>query len=277
MRSTIGMLVLGVVLMGCQLGRLTGSEARQALEETQLAQQAAALTAASVEVSTEFTIGSAVEEAAMEVRDFVHSQLPCAATTVEGRTVSIEYGAEPGACEFKGREFSGSHTIEVERTDMHDVLVHHRWDDFSSVNNLTNERIGLQGTADVTWDFDDRTRRIQHELTWTRQSDGRMGVGGGDRLQQPLAGGVLEGIQIDGQRTWDGDAGRWSLDIRDVQVRWQDPVPQAGRYDLDTPFDKSVAVEFNRIDDTTIAVTIEGPRRSFTFNVNQLGVATDAD
>lgn len=270
-RFVVLTLGVGLVVGGCQFQRLTASEAREALEESSLAQQASALTSASVEVSTNFTIGDAVENAAEEVRSFVQSQLPCAGITLSGATLSIVYGENPGSCTFNGHHFSGSHTITVVRNEMGEVLVQHVWDGFS------NGVLEIDGHADVTWDFDDRQRRVEHEVTWTRLSDGRMGVGSGSRAQSPLAGGLAEGIQIDGERAWEGDAGRWSLDIDGVQMRWQDPVPQAGRYQLDTPFDKSLTVSFKRRDATSISVTVEGPRRSFTFHVNQLGLVSSED
>ncbi|MDD9945049.1 MAG: hypothetical protein OXU20_28660 [Myxococcales bacterium] len=258
-------IALAVLSSGCQLQRLTASEARDALEETQIAQQAAALTSASVEVTTDFTIGSAVESAAGEIRSFVANQLPCAEIAVERATITIGYGKRSGDCRFNGHTFAGTHSVEVARNEMGDVLVQHTWDGFN------NGVLRLDGTADVTWDAADRERRIDHELTWTRLRDGRMGVGSGARVQEPLAGGLIEGIRVDGTRAWEGDAGHWELDIEGIQMRWVDPVPQAGRYQLETPFDKTVGLVFTRVDEDTIAVTVEGPRRSFSYNVNALG------
>ena len=95
------------------------------------------------------------------------------------------------------------------------------------------------------------------------------------RASRPLvtvnAGGLSEGIQVDGVRTWDGEHGHWDLAIDGVQMRWTDPVPQAGSYTLTTPFNKSVSMSFDRVDDDTIEVTVAGPRRSFGFTVSKLG------
>ena len=52
-------------------------------------------------------------------------------------------------------------------------------------------------------------------------------------------------------------------------MRWDDPVPQAGRYTLATPFDKMLALDFARVDSDTIQVTVSGPRRSFSFDVSK--------
>lgn len=265
------MAVLGA--QGCLGDWLTAQEAREAVEESSLAQQASALASASVEISTDFTIGQAVEDAADQVRAFVESQLPCAEVERAGGTLSITYGTRAGNCTYNGHRWSGVHSIEVVRNEMSEVLVRHRWD------GLSNGTMRVDGRAEVTWDFDDRQRRIDHELTWTRLADGRMGVGRGQRAQSPLSGegGLGEGIRIEGDRAWEGDSGRWSIDIDGVEVRWTDPVPQAGRYHLTTPFDKSLTLRFSRIDERRIQVTAEGSRRDFSFVVGRGGAITEAD
>lgn len=269
MRATglIGLWMLAVV-SGCRIDPLTGEEAQAAVEESAIDSQASALTAASVEIATDFTIGQAAEDAAGQVRSFVASQLPCAAIAVSGHELSIEYGKNPGQCTFRGHRFAGMHVISIERDEADQVVVHHAWDDFD------NGRVSVTGTAVVTWNLDDPSRRIQHELTWTRLSDGRSGVGSGDRTQRPLAGGIGEGFSVDGARSWDGMRGRWELDIDGIQMRWTDPVPQAGTWVLTTPEDKVISFEFARIDGDTIGVTASGGDRSIELKVSKLGVVT---
>ena len=94
---------------------------------------------------------------------------------------------------------------------------------------------------------------------------GRTGVGRGDRVQTALEGGIVVGLQEDGERSWEGARGTWSLDIDAVEVRWVDPVPQAGVLQLDTPFDKTLTMSFSRVAPARIEVSVEGPRRSFDF------------
>jgi hypothetical protein len=53
-------------------------------------------------------------------------------------------------------------------------------------------------------------------------------------------------------------------------MRWDDPVPQAGSYTLVTPDDKTLSLSFSRVDTDTIGVTVEGPKRSFSFDVSKL-------
>jgi hypothetical protein len=258
-----------LVLTGCPKDReepLTLGEATSALEQASDAGQAEGLTSAGVDISTNFTIGQAVKDGAAELKTFIGSQLACADVTLEDATLTVVYGAKEGNCTYRGHTFSGTHSIGLERNDDDQVLVHHEWTDFS------NGIVSLDGTADVTWNLNDKTRRVQHESHWTHVQSGRTGTGAGDRIQSVLAGGLAEGIQVDGSRSWDGERGHWDLAIDGVQMRWTDPVPQAGSYTLKTPFDKSVSMAFERVDDDTIEVTVAGPNREFSFTVSKLGL-----
>jgi hypothetical protein len=249
---------------------LTSGEAQQALEESQLSAEAENLSGSTVEISTNFTIGQAVETAAQELRTFIVTQLPCAEVSVSAGTLSVTYGALPGVCTYHGQTYSGTHTITVQRNDAGDVLVHHAWD------ALANQRVSVTGTADVTWSLAQGSRRVQHELAWTRLSDGRTGTGSGDRTQTALPGGIAEGIEVNGSRTWEGARGTWDLGISGVQMRWVDPVPQAGTYTLGTPAGKSITLAFERQDGDTIRVSVSRGNRSFYFDVTSAGAIEQA-
>lgn len=269
LRHLLPALVLPVALAACPNNkkdeRLTLGEASEAVTEISFASQAENLTSASVEISTSFTIGQAVENAAQEIKTFVASQLPCAQITLENAKLTIVYGALPGNCTYKGHTFEGSHSVSVKANDEAQVLVHHEWTAFS------NGKVTVDGSADVTWDLSAKSRRVQHTATWTRNSDQYMVTGSGDRTQSVLSGGILEGIQVDGSRNWKTPRGEWDLGIDGVQMRWIDPVPQAGSYKLVTPKGKSLSLSFNRVDEDTIAVTVGSNNGSFTFNVNKIG------
>ncbi|MFI5306398.1 MAG: hypothetical protein ACHQ53_03535 [Polyangiales bacterium] len=253
-------------LFGCpQADNVTSAEAQQALEESSVDSQAAALTSASFELSTSFTIGQAAEQAAQQVRDYVQSQLPCAQVTLQGATLSIEYGALAGNCVFHGHTFKGTHTITVQKNEMNGVVVQHTWTGFH------NDKVSVTGNATVTWTLADPSRHVMHQLTWTRLSDGLMGMGSGDRTQKPLAGGITEGFEVDGSRSWQGKNGKWDLDINQVQMRWTDPAPQSGSFVLRTPAGKTITLVFERIDDSTIGVTASGGSRSVTLKIGKLG------
>jgi hypothetical protein len=269
MKSLTAVLALPLlVLTGCPKQNedpLTLGEATSALQQASDAGQAEGLTSASVDISTNFTIGQAVKDSAAELKTFIGTQLPCADITLEDATLTVVYGANPGNCTYKGHTFSGTQTISVERDEAARVLVHHEWIDFS------NGVVSLDGTADVTWNLTEKTRRVVHVSNWTHLKSGRTGKGPGDRLQSLLPGGLAEGIQVDGSRSWDGAKGHWDLAIDGVQMRWTDPVPQAGSYTLTTPFDKTVSMAFSRVDDDTIKVTVAGPKHEFSFNVSKVG------
>ena len=167
-------------------------------------------------------------------------------------------------CLYRGRTYGGVHQITVMRNQMDDVVVSHRWVDFHDA------RFSVTGTAMVTWSFADRSRRVVHELTWTRQSDGRQGVGRGERVQRPLDAGLLTGLRVDGERSWEGQAGTWTLDIEGVELRWIDAVPQAGAYVLTTPAGKILSMSFERAAPTTITVTITNGASRYDFDVTTL-------
>jgi hypothetical protein len=272
----LGSIALAYITSGCKLESkpaaeepLTSQEALQALDEASASSEAANVMSGSIEITTNFTIGGAVEQAASELRDFVTSQLPCAEVTIEGSTLAIEYGAKPGECTYKGLTFSGTHTITVTSNEEAEVHVAHTWD------SLSNGRVSVSGTADVTWSFAEKSRHVEHEVTWTRLSDGRTGEDSGDLTQTVLEGGLTEGIQMDGSRAWEGQAGRWDLAIEGVEVRWVDPVPQAGTFRLATPKNKSVSLSFSRVDEDTIEVTIASGDKEFSFDVSRAGVVTE--
>jgi len=269
--ALVGVITGALLLSGCPKKEsddpLTLAEAKEAVEESTLSDQAFSVVNGTVEISTNFTIGQAVEAAAEQLRDFIASQLPCAEITLATATLSVEYGANPGNCTYHGHTYSGVHTVTVSRADG-DVSVRHKWSD------LSNGVVSVSGSADVTWSLQDESRHVKHELTWTRLSDGRQGVGSGDRTQTALAGGIAEGIRVDGARTWQGKSGRWDTSINNVEMRWVDPVPQSGSYVLATPFDKSLSMAFERVDEDTIKVTLASGGKSFSFNVNKAGVAT---
>jgi len=265
-KPVIFVLPFALLFSGCLQESLTVAEVRQALEEITLADQALAVTSSTVEISTNFTIGQAVEAAAAELRDFIESQLPCAEISLVGAKLTIEYGANPGNCTFHGQTYSGSHSIEITSAAEGDLIVHHDWD------QISNSKLTVSGTANVTWSTAAGSRTIVHQLEWTRLSDGKQVFGSGDRTQTTLPAGITEGIAITGERHWTTSLGIWDLEIDDIEVRWIDPVPQSGVYRLTTPFNgKSASLSFWRRDENTIAVTVTSGPNSFIFDVSKSG------
>ena len=262
-----GLLVLSLVFSGCWEDdeALTGEEALEALGEIALSNSALTLTSGTVEISTNFTIGQGVEAAAEELKVFIETQLPCAEVTLTGSTLTVEYGALPGTCYYHGRTYSGVHAVTVSSAAEGDLVVDHSW------TSLSDGTIEVSGTAHVTWSTAASSRTVEHDLTWTRISDGIQRQGTGDRVHTPLAEGILVGIEENGVRSWISDKGSWDLSIEDLEMRWQDPVPQLGSLGLETPSGKSLNMEFERVDEDTIKVTVTSGGASFDFNVSSWG------
>jgi hypothetical protein len=267
--AATSLVCLAALLCGC--GALTRDEAREALDEIELSSQVQALTSGAVEIGTDFTIGEGVQSAGEELRDFIAAELPCAEIALSPGQLDIEYGAKPGGCSFRGQRYRGQHIINVSRNDADQVIVDHVW------NDLANDSVRVDGTATVTFSRADQARHIVHEAEWTRVRDGRGGEGSGDRLQRPLGSGWALGFGVEGEREWRGPAGRWVLDMVGVEMRWQDPVPQVGRYAVDTPYGETLSATFARTSNTRIRVTIAGKRRAFDFDVNTLSTSERAD
>ena len=251
---------LGAGLAGCDREEpLTREEASEALTEVQISTEAGALTGEMVTLTTDFTIGDAVETAAINLRDFVASQIPCAEVTRSEHSVTIDFGVM-GTCTWKGRSWSGQTTVTVERVDA-DIEVSHVW------RGLSDGYLTVDGSATVAWNLEQVSRHVVHEMRWT---DGqRTASSTGDRMQSLLE--TRDGLRIDGARSWTGNAGgTWTLDIDGVEIRGLDPVPQAGTYSLDNPAGKALSMRFARTDASTIQVTVSGPRRDFSFEVLSL-------
>ncbi|MFC1642192.1 hypothetical protein ACFL5O_05810 [Myxococcota bacterium] len=87
----------------------------------------------------------------------------------------------------------------------------------------------------ITWNNVDPSRHVVHDVAIERLRDHKTLESAGDRLQKPLTIGITEGFSVDGTRSWTSQRGTWVLDIEQVEMRWTDPVPQAGKYLLKTP------------------------------------------
>ncbi len=260
---------LALLAIACSDGPppMTLGEAAEGFQQVLNSGEAEHLMIEPIEISTSFTIGSAVEAAAAELRTFVDSQLECTTTTIDGATITIDYGTLDDACVYNGHTYAGVHSITIQKTDAAELAVNHVF------TELTNGEVALTGTADVTWsEADGLSRHVVHDFVWT-DADGSYN-GQGDRVQTLIDEelGLLGGIQVEGERTWTGADGReWLLDIEAVQIRGQDPVPQAGAYHLTNPDEKHLDLTFTRIDDDTIEVVLYGLREAVTWLVSAEG------
>lgn len=121
------------------------------------------------------------------------------------------------------------------------------------------------------------SRHVVHEATATRLGDGFAMEASGDRIEKPLAAGIAERIEVTGVREWISARASSGLVIEGVQMRWSDPVPQAGSYRLTTPKNRDVTLGFTGLDVDTITVTVASGSRRFNFNVSKLGIVKQVE
>lgn len=215
-----------------------------------------------IELTTSFTLGQGVQTAAEEIRDFVHSQVPCSTVTVEPGRVSIDFGELGDACVYRGRTYAGVVTVDVELPGDGAHVTH-------TYEGFTGGRVTMDGTADVTWN--DGERHIVGD--WTFTSDERTVEVDSDRTQIFRRCDDVDAVcvSVTGDRHWTSPRGEWDMTIEDVEARSIDPVPEAGIYTVVNPEGREIGMSFSRVDDDTIQVDITGGRRDITFQVTAAG------
>lgn len=247
---------------------LSNVEMREALDEVVLEGQGQAVENEIVEITTDFTIGEGVAQAAQALRDAIASQIPCSTVTVADDTLTLDFGGLEDDCVYNGHTFAGVVIVTIRHDAASDTLtVDHTYED------LSNGVVTLNGSKVVDWS--DQTRHVVTDLEVERA--GKTARTSSDRTQTLLDpdAGLAGGIEINGERRWDNDRGAWELAIDGVELRWIDPVPQAGSYTLKTPRGKTAVLGFARVDDDTIAVTLSGGRKDRIFHVTRSGVVSD--
>lgn len=254
-------------LCACQVEEpLTLEEAQDAKTESALSTEVQAVISGDIELQTDMTLGDRAEIAIESYRAFYQSQLPCAEISVSELTLSIHFGTT-GECMWQGKVWTGSKTIKIVELSAVSAHLQHEW------KEVSNGSVKVSGTADVTWEAGDQSaveRRIEHELRWSRVTDRFERVGRGNRVQTLIdpSAGIAGGLEINGERSWTSPKGDWDMDIIGVQLRPQDPLPQAGRYEIINPKGKKLTLKFSREDEDTIRVDVESGRVQFDFKVD---------
>jgi hypothetical protein len=258
----------------CDRDTMTNREVLTALEESRDSSRGERATAEPIEISTEFTIGDAVDAAAQQMADFWASQEPCTDVTVEAGTILVDYGGLDDDCEFEGNTYGGQATIDIDSTTPGQVQVTHTWD------ALTDGDVQVDGGAVVTWaDVGALSRQVTTDHTWSDVADGTTVDVLGDHTLGFLdeEAGLDAGITLEGTRDWFSESGDWHVDMTGLELRLQDPVAQAGVLSLTNPDGRHLDLIHERIDETTIRVTLTGARKDWVFDVNQLGVPTQVE
>ena len=258
---------------GCERTYMTHAEAVEALDQTAASSRGEQATNETIEISTDFTIGAALEAAAEQFAAFWDSQQDCTTTTLEGATVTVDFGDLNDDCDFEGHHYGGIAQITVDSTEPGELQVTHDWFE------LNNGDVRVNGGAVVDWSGEEQTRHVQTEHTWTDLEDGTTVDVLGDHIQgwidEDLR--IWGGITMEGTRDWSTGDGDWHIDMTDLEIRLQDPVAQDGLITLVNPDGRELTLEHERIDDRTIRITIEGTREPLIFDINQLGIPSEVD
>lgn len=231
-------------------------EARVAVLEANVSASADRATADSIDVSTELGAGGGeIAQATGLIADFWQSQEPCSRVTVDGSEIIVDYGTLEDDCEFEGRTYAGIDTIQVLSLDPLGMAVTHDW------NQFTNGNVTLDGNASVTWIGNDQTRHVETDYVFANFVDASIVEVRGDHLTRRLDPElpVREGgFVLDGTRDWTSASGDWSIDMIALEIRPQDPAPQAGTVELTNPGGNTLTIAYERIDEDTIAATVVG-------------------
>lgn len=243
-------------------------EMREALDEVVLAGQALTVENEILEITTDFTLGEAAQAIAEHVRAALESQIPCSTITVQDNTLTLDFGGLDDTCVYNGQTFAGVITLEITYDAVaNTAVIDHDYQD------LSNGVVTLNGSKTVTWD--EQSRHVVSDLMVARGDQTVHHTS--DRVMTLLDpdAGLAGGIVINGQHNWDNAKGPWELAVDAVELRWVDPVPQAGRYTLETPKAKIITLDFARVDADTIAVTLASGSRERVFHVSRSGQVQD--
>lgn len=268
--TTLCLIAIPAALLGCTPSEeMSALEAFEALVEVNQSARGEQATSGVIEVSTDFTIGDAIEAAAQTIAEFWESQVDCTEVTVEGNTATIDYGTLEDTCVYNGYTYAGVSTVTVESTAAGDLEVLHTWTGFS------NGDVAVDGDAVVTWSGEDVTRRVVTEHTWTDLADGTTVDVWGDHVQGKLDESLSvwdSGFTMEGTREWLADSGQWLLDMSDLELRMVDPAPQAGSLVVTSPAGKVLEILYERVDEDTIQATLVGLRGGDrVYHINRIG------
>ncbi len=252
---------------------MTNLEALDALGQTMRSGQGDTATSGAIQVSTEFTLGDAVDQAAQDLADFWASQADCTTVDVTGATITVDYGELSDGCVWNGRTYAGITAATITSASIGDVQVDHAWTGF------TDGRVTVDGEATVLWDGSALTQDVTTTHTWSDNATGETVDVTGAHTMGTLEGGWFfdGGITLDGDRQWTVDGDAWDLVFTGVEARWIDPAPQAGTFTVTSPAGKKLDLVFSRVDDVTIRADLEGARTPLAFEITALGQVTEVE
>ncbi|MEE2779098.1 MAG: hypothetical protein VYE15_01140 [Myxococcota bacterium] len=246
--------LVSLVGSGCEEGVLTRDEARSALNETSLSTQVYGL-ATLVASSLQSQQASTEEELASDLRSWWAQQLDCGTVAGEGTGVSVVFDEQ--GCDWLQRTWTGEIALEVTGTS---AQQHQLSGTFTQVSTGI---LAVSGSVSVTWSREANTGTIVHSLTWSDGTNGRVSEGE-CVLTLEEDGGV---VTLNGERSWDGDTGPWTLTLEGTAVRGADPVPETGRYKVESPVAGPLDLDFQRGGEDTLSVSVTGMGQAYSFTV----------
>lgn len=257
-----------LALAACEPAPMTTAEQVEAVGMSVETARMDGATDGIIEISTSFTLGDGAQAAAESLRDIWASQAECATVSLDGATVTVEFGTTSG-CTWNGRSWTGTAAVGIVAAGEGEVVVEHTWTDLSNGVGTVN------GGATVTWSANEGSRTVDVDAEWVGP-DHTIDVSASRsiRLLDP-SDGLSGGLVIDGSRTWTVDgSSTWEQTIDSVEMRPIDPAPQAGSYTLVNPAGRQLSLDFERVDANTIRVTAEA-RRVRTWLVTAAGISDE--
>lgn len=242
-------------------------ELELALDAALRSNHAEVLGAEVIELSADFTMGEAEEDAAAAIRAWYQAEVPCADTSLSGTTVEVDFGALEAGCSYAGHPIGGRLSVTVTQNDADEARLTHSWEALSS------EAVEVTGGATVSWSATGGGRAVEEHLSWVDLDDGETVPANTEGTQtrlDPLAGWA-GGVRVDGLRDWTTAEGLWTLVADGIELRGQDPVPQAGSWLLTTPAGEACTFSFERADDDTVEVIAESGARHARIQVPSTG------
>lgn len=251
-------------------------EALDALEQVSRSGAGDEATTDVIEVSTDFTIGGALADAAATIASFWESQAPCATVTLADAVLTVDYGDLGDTCLWNGHTYAGVTTVTVRSTTPGELEVDHDWNAFS------NGDVTVDGGAVVTWSGNDWTRHVvtDHTVVLHTEDDAVIDVHG-DHVSGRIDDGLpvwKSGFTLDGDRTWTTEDGEeWTLTMEGLELMLLDPAPQTGSIAVIAPNGKTLTITYARVDDDTISATLSGLRGGDrVYHISKLGLVKEA-
>jgi hypothetical protein len=260
-------LPFAIALNGCSNEeKLTADEAEESLLHLMPASAAENLTDAAVDLSLQFAPGDSPEKATFKLMNGIGADLPCAQVSVDGLTLTVEYGVNPGNCEYRRHTFSGTSSMTVRENESGETVLDQVW------TGLSDGVVRLDGTVTVNPNYASSMRHVVHDLVWEVLATGRTSKGVGERRQWSSIDGSTSSS---GTQRWSDDSGTWQLDMYSARKSRFASLPEFGGYWLTSPSNREVGIGFSRLDAGTIVVTVERGELQFHFTARELGQGTE--